>query len=876
MKKGFSNTLPGPQIVPSSWFLRQTGTGRALALMCLAIFSAGISFADEQTSEQLSDGHTFSAVDFTSTRPLLSPNGLYVVYRQDAVADGVSELYSVRVDGTTPPQRLCNVFSSSHFLTFAISPNSQRVVYMVDQDIAGRTELYSIPIGGGTITKLNDSLSSARNVISFQISPTSSRVFYVSDQFVNDQYELYSVPITGGTALRINHNLDSDWDVETSFRIAANGSFVVYRAVRTALGSGKIYYAPATTTNPDDETILLNLSLENFSAVDAYFQISPSGTRVVYLADAIVDERKELYSVNIPTVAVPALVSIKLNVGVTTIESGFLISGDSSRVVFRADPSGTSTDNLYSVPITGGTVAQLNGTLGAGKDVNAGFQITPNSSRVVYISDEGINDDFDVFSVPISGGPPTRLNPTLTSGGDILDFAISPDSSRVVYRGDRQIDTLVELYSVALAGGPEVKINRPLAAGGDVVSYRISPDSTKVVYGADQDLDSVDELLAASILGGAPGDVQNISGPLTAFGDVVLCPPANCTAPNIVPAFEIASNNVDVVYVADELVNDEIEIFRSGLAIAAAAPGAPTGVTATAGNTQAIVTFATPVNDGGDPITGYFVISNPTGGVDSAAGTTALTHTVTNLTNGTPYTFTVKAANSIGLGAASVASPSVTPGTVAGPPTAVSAVPRNLSAEVQFSAPTNNGGVPITGYTVVSSPAGGVDSSAGSTSLVHIVQQLTNGTPYTFTVTAANAFGSGAPSAASSAVTPGCGGDVPANVFCDGVESGDSLGWSLTHNPPSPPTNVVAVAGDTDAMVTFLPPIDDGGSAITGYTVTASVGAAVDEDAGTTSLSHHMTSLTNDSKVQFRVTATTNFGTSVPSDPSTPVIPHVP
>ena len=95
--------------------------------------------------------------------------------------------------------------------------------------------------------------------------------------------------------------------------------------------------------------------------------------------------------------------------------------------------------------------------------------------------------------------------------------------------------------------------------------------------------------------------------------------------------------------------------------VLATPPGAPTGVTAMAGNGQATVSFVAPVSNGGANITGYTVTSNPAGGVDLNAATTGLTHTVNNLVNGTPYTFTVRATNIAGPGAVSVVSSSVTP-----------------------------------------------------------------------------------------------------------------------------------------------------------------------------------------------------------------------
>ncbi|MBV5349351.1 fibronectin type III domain-containing protein, partial [bacterium] len=60
-------------------------------------------------------------------------------------------------------------------------------------------------------------------------------------------------------------------------------------------------------------------------------------------------------------------------------------------------------------------------------------------------------------------------------------------------------------------------------------------------------------------------------------------------------------------------------------------------------------------------ITGYTVTSIPAGGIDANAGSTSLTHTITGLTNGTSYMFTVKATNSAGTSVASVSSNSVIP-----------------------------------------------------------------------------------------------------------------------------------------------------------------------------------------------------------------------
>ncbi|WP_019913041.1 S-layer homology domain-containing protein [Paenibacillus sp. HW567] len=92
-------------------------------------------------------------------------------------------------------------------------------------------------------------------------------------------------------------------------------------------------------------------------------------------------------------------------------------------------------------------------------------------------------------------------------------------------------------------------------------------------------------------------------------------------------------------------------------------PGAPTGVTASSGNGQAVVSFTAPENNGGSAITGYEVTSSPGNVVAVGTGSPI---TMSGLVNGTTYTFTVKAINSAGSSAASALSNAVTPSAPSG------------------------------------------------------------------------------------------------------------------------------------------------------------------------------------------------------------------
>lgn len=98
-------------------------------------------------------------------------------------------------------------------------------------------------------------------------------------------------------------------------------------------------------------------------------------------------------------------------------------------------------------------------------------------------------------------------------------------------------------------------------------------------------------------------------------------------------------------------------------------PGPPTTVTASPGNGQVAVEWTAPAFTGGRPITGYTVTASP--GARTCAWTGGpLTCTVTGLTNGNAYTFTVTAANAAGTSTPSSASSPVTPAEPPAPPAA--------------------------------------------------------------------------------------------------------------------------------------------------------------------------------------------------------------
>jgi len=326
--------------------------------------------------------------------------------------------------------------------------------------------------------------------------------------------------------------------------------------------------------------------------------------------------------------------------------------------------------------------------------------------------------------------------------------------------------------------------------------------------------------------------------------------------------------------VVTPLVNGQSYVFRvtalnaagSGTPSAASAvltpvtvPGAPTGVVATAGDSQATLSWAPPASNGGSPITDYVVeykrLSDANWTTFTRSASTTPNAVVTGLSNGFNYEFRVTARNAQGLGTPSAKSNGVTVRGLPGAPTGVTGTRGDSQVTVTWTAPANNGGAAITDYVVeyrrLRDTAWTVFSRPASTATSAVVTGLVNGTNYTFRVTARNVVGLGTPSAESAGVT--------------------------VYGTPSAPTGLVGVSGDRQVSLTWSAPSSNGGMAITNYIVEY---RRASETAWTTfvrpastATSAVVTGLTNGANYFFRVTAVSVAGNSAPSAQSTALTP---
>ena len=188
---------------------------------------------------------------------------------------------------------------------------------------------------------------------------------------------------------------------------------------------------------------------------------------------------------------------------------------------------------------------------------------------------------------------------------------------------------------------------------------------------------------------------------------------------------------------------------RRALATPVGRPGAPAALKATAGDKAVALLWSAPVDDGGTPVTGYEYrhaagAAVPEGTPWQSAGLTLLS-TVTGLSNGQPYAFEVRALNRVGGGEArgALATPVGPPGA----PASLAAAAGDGEVRLAWSAPADDGGMPVTGYeyrhAAGDAVPGEIPWREANADRTATVAGLDNETRYAFEVRARNRMGPG-------------------------------------------------------------------------------------------------------------------------------------
>lgn len=220
--------------------------------------------------------------------------------------------------------------------------------------------------------------------------------------------------------------------------------------------------------------------------------------------------------------------------------------------------------------------------------------------------------------------------------------------------------------------------------------------------------------------------------------------------------------------------------FDGGVAIqwAVTAPGAPTGVSATAGDTTALVTWTAPTVTGAAPLADYEVAYSSNNGSNwsstTSVGSAATSFTVTGLTNGTDYLFRVRALNDATVAFAAAESSwdtmtsgsAVTPSSGLNPPATVSGTTGTTSGSLVVTwTPPSSGTAPTTYQVQYSTNGTSWTTASGATSSPATITGLTPGAAYYLRVASSNGSAFGPPTQAwgtTTAYAPPAPGPAPA------------------------------------------------------------------------------------------------------------------
>lgn len=342
---------------------------------------------DTVTATQLSTRSFLVNAYDVAFEPVVSPNGLTILYTHDGSSTAINSIYKMPITGEAS--------ASSFTGLFGADPNP------------------STP-GDGSSNPV--------------YSPDGTKIYFINN---NSGFQ-GSIPIFSSTPTPWG---DPDWD--QIYSIPAGGGAIT------------------AVTAPGDGDIDAGL-----------FALTPDGSSFVYAPDNPISTiskrgaiRPKLYSISSSGGA-----STEIPVPAPAHDFSFgrqlEVTADGQTVIFIGDYDTLGKQELYSVPITGGTPTRLNDDLPFAGDVTS-FAISPDGASIAYVAGQNTSSNHELFLKSITGaGTSIRVSDPAPSNSGVFDvsnsieagqFRFSADGSQIYYLGDLTTDVTNDLYVVDLS-----------------------------------------------------------------------------------------------------------------------------------------------------------------------------------------------------------------------------------------------------------------------------------------------------------------------------------------------------------------------------------------------------------------------------------------